>query len=422
MKLTEQEKALLAGSEGDAIRIATERMVDYAEALGVDTLLDAEVVSVGWPCRKPEILNAGQHFDTFEESLAYAALATEEKIDQYPAMRAKKVLTNNGGMTKEWLDYVGVDDPELYECVDELNEFYRTHGINNTCTCAPYLVGNVPQLGAHVVTGESSQVIFENSVLGARTNVEGDIAISCAAISGKIPNSGLHLADNRKGTHFVIVNKIPTTCFEWDIMGYWIGKHVKLGIPVIQIDIPSISFEQYKGFGASMTTAGQIDMFHIIGHTPEAPTYEAAFGGNQPQETFHYGQAEEDEIRKKLNWAEECKVDAVLLGCPHYSSFQVADVAKLVAGKKLQARLIVMTAPTTIIQAKVNGDFQKIEEAGGVLTACCAPMVAIWPEGIKVLATDSGKMAHYVPSTQPFDIHAGDMEQCVEAAINGYWK
>lgn len=420
MKLTEQEEQILAGAEGEARQIALKNMVEYAEALGADSLLDVDCVSIGFPARLPTSLNAGQEFDSFEDSLCYSALATDKKVS-FREMKAPKVVVNNASMTREWLDYLGVEDPALYACVEEMDRFYREHGANNTCTCAPYLLGNLPLKGAHIVTGESSQVIFENSVLGARTNCEGDIAISCAAIVGKIPNCGLHLDENRKGTHLVKVKKIPDTTFGWDLMGYWIGKHVKLGIPVLEIDIETIGVEQYKGLGAAMTTAGQIDMFHVIGHTPEAATREMAFSGNSPKEVLVYGEEQEAEIRKMLDWSEEKNVDLVLLGCPHYSSFQVQEVAKLLKNQKCTAKLVIMTAPATIAQARINGDAQIIEEAGGLLTASCPPMVAIWPRNLNVIATDSAKMAHYVPSTQPFKIHAGSMEACIDAAISGKW-
>lgn len=421
MRLTEQERLILSGAEGEARRIALQNMVDYAEALGADSLLDVDCASIGFPARYPVSLNAGQEFDTFEDMLSYAALATTEKVE-FRDMKAKRVVTNNGSVSREWLDYLGVTDKRLYDCVDEMERFYREHGVNNTCTCAPYLLGNVPTKGAHVVTGESSQVIFENSVLGAKTNCEGDIAISCAAIVGKIPNCGLHLDENRKGTHLIKVDKLPTDYFEWDLMGYWIGKHVKLGVPVLDMDIENITFDQYKGLGAAMTTSGQIDLYHVIGHTPEAATYEMAFGGHEPKEILHYGAAEEAEIRRRLDWAPaENAVDMVLLGCPHYSAFQVAEAARLLKGRSCKSRLVIMTAPATMEQARINGDAQVIQAAGGLLTSSCPPMVALWPENIKTLATDSAKMAHYVPSTQPFAIHAGTMSRCIEAAVTGTW-
>lgn len=420
MRLTEEEKKILDGSEGPARQLAMKNMVDYAEALGADSLLDVDNVSIGLYTRMPVELHANQHFKTYEEMCAYDYLVTDEAVP-LRELKAKRVATNNAGLTKDWLEYCGIDDPELHESVEELDHFLREHGANNTTTCAPYLLGYVPQKGAHIVSAESSQVIFENSVLGARTNCEGDVAMTGAAIVGKIPNCGLHLDENRRGTHLIKVEKNPTTPHEWDLMGFWIGKHVKVGIPVIQMDIPEISFDDYKGFGAAMTTAGQVDMFHVIGHTPEAPTYEAAFGGKEPREILTYGAAEEDEIRRELDWADENEVDFVLLGCPHYSAFQIADAARYLKGRKCKARLVIMAAPATQAQARINGDAQIIEEAGGLLTACCPPMVATWPKDIKVLATDSAKMAHYVPGMKPYGVHAGSAEHCLEAAVTGRW-
>lgn len=421
MKLTEQEKAILAGEEGRARQIALQNMVDYANALGAENLLDVDDVSIGLYSRLPETIHGGQHFETYEDMCSYDYLATDEKV-KFRELKARRTVTNNAGVTKEWLQYCGIQDQELYGCVDELDQFYRSHHANHTNTCAPYILGYVPQKGAHVVSAESSQVIFENSVLGARTNCEGDVAMTGAAIVGKIPNCGLHLDENRRGTHLVKVHKIPSSLFEWDLMGYWIGKHVKVGVPVIDIDIPSITFDSYKGFGAAMTTAGQVDLFHVIGHTPEAPNYEAAFGGNEPQAILHYGAAEEQEIIEELDWAREKEVDFVLLGCPHYSAFQIADAARFLNGRKCKARLVIMTAPATQAQARINGDAQIIEEAGGLLTACCPPMVATWPKDIRVLATDSAKMAHYVPGTRDYKIHAGSTRSCIEAAVTGIWQ
>ena len=66
-------------------------------------------------------------------------------------------------------------------------EAYREMGISTTCTCTPYLVGNVPTLGSHVAWSESSAVCYANSVLGARTNREGGPGALSAAICGITP-------------------------------------------------------------------------------------------------------------------------------------------------------------------------------------------------------------------------------------------
>ena len=50
-------------------------------------------------------------------------------------------------------------------------------------------------------------------------------------------------------------------------------------------------------------------------------------------------------------------------------------------------------------------------------------MVSMWPKGTSSIATDSGKMAHYSGANRnDLEIHLGDAEQCVRAAITGNWE
>ena len=55
---------------------------------------------------------------------------------------------------------------------NEIVDAYAELGISKTCTCTPYLVGNVPRFRDHVSWSESSAVAYVNSVIGARTNLK----------------------------------------------------------------------------------------------------------------------------------------------------------------------------------------------------------------------------------------------------------
>ena len=65
---------------------------------------------------------------------------------------------------------------------NQIVDAYGKLGISKTCTCTPYLVGNVPRFRDHVSWSESSAVAYVNSVIGARTNREGGPAALAAAI------------------------------------------------------------------------------------------------------------------------------------------------------------------------------------------------------------------------------------------------
>lgn len=422
MKLTESEQAILDGKEGLARQKAMELIVNYGIALGADRLLDTDNVLFTTRCPYPAADHADQEFETYEDMFAYANLDAGCRVD-VPCVKAGHCSNHATNPSKEYLDYLGINDEKMRHGIDITNAWLKEHGISNLLTCTPHLSGHLAAKGEHIVCGESAAVIFLNSVLGARTNVEGDLVGGAASLIGKIPNSGLHLDENRKGTHLIIVDKVPKGTHEWDLMGYYIGKRIQSGVPVLQIDIPYIDVDWHKSFGAALCTSGACDLYHIIGHTPEAATYELAFGGNKPKEIIHYGAEEEEIARQKLDWATSSDVDLVLLGCPFLSQFQLRKLASMLEGKTCKIKLIVMTAWSVRDQAARNGDIEKIEKAGGfILTDACPPMLKMWPDNIKVLATDSGKMAHYVPSTRSdMQIHMGSMERCIQAALTGKW-
>ena len=69
-------------------------------------------------------------------------------------------------------------------------EYNARHGLHLMNTCTPYQVGNVPVKGEICVWMESSAVVYINSVLGARSNVEGRESTAAAMLTGKIPHWG----------------------------------------------------------------------------------------------------------------------------------------------------------------------------------------------------------------------------------------
>lgn len=389
-------------------------MVDYCEALGADRLVEVTDVQLGILSLKANEVE-GMDFKTMEELFSWVYLASEKPVREYPRAGVCRCCSLAGRASKEYLEWIGCEDPEEYNALDRAHEFTEKLGVEELLTCAPNIVGQMPSKGEHTVTGESSVVVFQNSVLGARTNCEGLITSGCAALVGRIPNIGMHLDENRLGTHLVKVEEIPEELYEWDLLGYWIGANVHTGVPVLDIDIPYISLDAHKSMGAAVCTSGLVDMYHVIGLTPEAQTMKLAFGKNTPETVLHYGMEEKEETLRKLDYAKEDDVDFIILGCPHYSLNQLNELAALLDGRKCRSRLLILAAPMLIEQAEKSGTAQIIRESGAFLNgAYCPPGVALYPENMRIVATDSAKMAHYLPSKRPdVQIHMGSMEDCV---------
>jgi predicted aconitase len=76
-------------------------------------------------------------------------------------------------------------------------EAFSRMGAVTTCTCTPYLAGNLPRFGEHLAWAESSAVCFANSVMGARSNREGGPSALAAALTGRTPAYGMHLDERR---------------------------------------------------------------------------------------------------------------------------------------------------------------------------------------------------------------------------------
>src|SRR5690606_9305690 len=127
---------------------------------------------------------------------------------------------------------------------------------------------------------ESSAVIYCNSVLGARTNVEGKESTGAAALTGRIPYWGLHLAENRYADRLIQVATDVDDMAEWGVLGYFTGFEVEEDKPAFRGLTRQPDLMKLKHFGAAAASSGGVEMYHMPGITPEAPTLEAAFGPN----------------------------------------------------------------------------------------------------------------------------------------------
>ena len=106
--------------------------------------------------------------------------------------------------------------------------------------------------------------------------------------------------------------------------------------PVITGDLGRPDLTDLKHLGAAAATSGGVELYHIPGLTPEAPTTQAAFGTPKLPEPAVYGLAQRQAVYDTLN-AQGTSPDAdfVLLGCPHASVDQVRRAAAALDGRRL---------------------------------------------------------------------------------------
>jgi predicted aconitase len=424
MILADDEKAMLDGSGGIAKQRAMELLVRYAQALGAERFVDTTNIA-GVPGSSTLFLQ-----DYFEEHAgdgSFEAVFSLYDLDAAEVMPVPKSGGNcchlQGGLDLEHWAELGMSREAMeHQRADEAA--LERHGIRIMKTCTPYLAGNLPVRGEHCAWMESSAVVYCNSVIGARTNTEGRESTSAAMLTGKIPDWGFHRDQYRHATHLIQVEAPVETVMDWGMLGYFIGAAVEENIPVLSGAIRQADPLRHKHFGAAASSSGGVEMYHIVGVTPEAPDLEAALGSRKPLATIHYGAEERRRIYETLNAnGHDPKVDYVMLGCPHASIDQFRDVARLLDGKKIRTQLWMFTSRAVKTVADISGFTKRIEDAGGVvMTDTCSAIARAVPPGTKVVALDSAKQTHYLPAMVGVEAWFGTTEDCINAALTGRWN
>jgi predicted aconitase len=398
MQLTKQEQRMLNGEEGYAVRKSMEILVALGDIFGAEKLIKVGSVQVAGVSYH-NLGDAGLEF--------LNELAKDGKV---------KVLTtlNPAGMDLENWRALGISE-DFADKQNQVIEAFERMGILISCTCTPYLIGNLPRYGEHIAWSESSAVTFANSVLGAKTNREGGPSALAAAFVGKTPCYGLHLDENRIPDVQVQVNAEVSKLSDWGALGYAVGKKAENKIPYIT-GIKEAEVDELKSFCASVVTYGAKPLFYMKGITPALETVQP------PKDTVTIESADIKDAYDNIN-DQVSDIDFVCVGCPHCSIKEIAQIAELVEGKKVAAgtELWVATSRTAKQLADKRGYTQVIEAAGGKFACDTCMAVAPLKGRFKALATTSAKGCFYSRQNL-MKTKMGSLQECIEAAVSGKWN
>lgn len=390
---------MLAGEFGPGVKRAMEIIVALGKIYGAQELVAVQSVQVAGVSYK----NLG---DTGLEFL-------QEWAEQGARVRVPTTLNPAGMDLNHWRE-LGIS-AEFAHKQTAVIEAFKAMGIVPSCSCTPYLTGNLPTFGQHIAWSESSAVSFANSVLGARTNREGGPSALAAAITGRTARYGLHLDGNRRATHIIEVHCPVTSEADFGALGYLVGKRVKNGVPYFR-GLEDSGQDGLKALGAAMAASGAVALYHVEGVTPEARARDV---GAAEAETIIVDSL--DEGYAALNSPVD-EIDLVSIGCPHASLAEIEDIARWLEGKRVKARLWITTAREIKERAQEKGLVELIEAAGGrVVADTCLVVAPIEELGLRSLATNSAKAAFYAPTHSGLAVRFGRLEQCLEAAMTGRW-
>jgi predicted aconitase len=317
-------------------------------------------------------------------------------------------------------------DPARAAMARRLMAAYEALGCTPSWTCAPYQAGHRPRQGEHVAWGESNAVVFCNSVLGARTNRLGDFLDICAALCARAPYTGLHRDEARRARILVDASglspRLVATEAFYPVLGAWLGAEVGAEVAVIAGLPRDIPEDRLKALGAAAASAGAVGLFHILGVTPEAPDLAAATGGAEPERCILLTAAMIRQARDRLSTAAAGaeRIDAVAVGSPHFSEAEFAELAALLAGRRLAVPFYACTGRGVLARLENSGMLAALTASGvEIVTDTCVVVAPILPASGGVLMTNSGKFAHYAPPNTGFATIYGSLADCVASALEG---
>lgn len=371
MYLTREQEKMLNGEYGWATAKAIELIIRVGEALGADRLIQVKHAHVSGVSYS----NIGKY-------------GLEFIVDFYKrGGRARVYTTINPGC----IDYSGfstiIDNKYMSE-QKVIDDALIGMGFKPVFTCIPYYY-RPPVQGEHLAWGESSAVIYANSIYGALTNREGGPIALAASITGYTYNAGLHLLENRVGRIIVKLDPVVKNT-PMGAIGLFIGDVVKK-TPVLH-GLENIDFSELKILLASMAASGSHALAIIPGITPEN-TYRV--------EVEEELTIEKQDLEKYMGESLDLRhksTSSVLgyLGCPHLHPLELLQIVELIRkyGRVRRGSLL-LTLPPEYLD-KYSFLINELRARGVDIAAGTCPVVSVFKKKYDYVLTNSGKAAFYL--------------------------
>ena len=408
MNLTQTDREIIDGRHGRAAADAIGLVLKFAEAVGAWQLLDC----------------ASAHVD----GCLYHGQASLDFVERFVTLegRVRVPTTLNVGSVDLIHPELFIGDDALGAAGKRLMEAHVELGCTPSFTCAPYQTLLRPRFGDQLAWAESNAIVFANSVIGARTNRYGDFIDLACALTGRVPDYGLHRSENRRAGVVVEIHGFDDAGADAAgglavAAGLFIGKHCGETIAAITGLPGSTSEDDLKALGAAAASSGSVAMFHAIGLTPEAPDLKTATGGLNVPVVARLGPVEIAEILATLNTVPDgSALTAVALGTPHFSLTEFDRLMPMLDLAPFAVPVYVNTGRHEWDQLTADGRAAQLAEAGvTVVVDTCTYVTAIIRDLSGAVMTNSGKWAYYAPGNLGVDAAFGTLADTILSARAG---
>ena len=409
LTLTDEEQGFLDGRAGEAVATAMRMVVALARMVGAERLLPVTRAHID------SCLYHGRAGLDFAQALA----------DAGGQVRVPTTL-NVSSLDLRHPDRVRLAGEERAAAA-ALMDAYVAMGCRPTWTCAPYQLDDRPEFGEQVAWAESNAIVFANSMLGARTERYGDFIDICAALTGRVPDAGLHRDEARRGRVLFDVSGLPGALLAehvvFPLVGHVVGAMTGTRVPVIDGLLPTATEDDGKALGAAAASSGGVAMFHAVGITPEAPSRDAAFHGQPPEEVVTVTTAMLREARAELTTTDTTELAGVSVGTPHFSVAEFARLHSLFRSHGAPSRVPfhVNTGRDVWDEVGRRGWQEELLVAGVVpVTDTCTYITPVLDSDRPgAVMTDSAKWAYYAPGNIGVDAVFASLPECVASAVGG---
>jgi predicted aconitase len=412
VRLTDEERAMLAGEFGRARQWALKHQVE------VGAFFDAaDFVPVGQA-----------HVMADTESLGEEGVRWLEELAALPAGECRvrvPTITDPRGVDFSTYKRLGQTDA-MADIEARAIRAFEALGVLMTNTCINYQTVLPPVRGEHLAMGDTGVVIYSNSVMGARSNFEGGPSALAAGLTGRTPRYGYHLDRHRAGTRLFEIARQPQDLADWGALGGIVGRATNSywEVPVIDGIARAPNSDELKHFGAALASFGSVALYHMPSVTPEAPTLPDAFGGQPVPSAATISDADFQSFYQGYA-APGDAVDVVVFGAPQLSLLEIDKLARLLDGRQVNGTttLIVTTSPEIKFAADRMGLTNRIEEAGGIVAAgiCFYQSYAremAEANGWQRLVTNSAKLVNIIAG-YGYKPTLASTERCIDYAVAG---
>ena len=382
MYLTDEQQAILNGSNGETMAKVMKTLVMYGDAFGADKMVPVTseynhlVTSFGLKMMKPV-------FELMQQ-LIDAGAVSNQKFSVDPRPVDKNVPANL--LQKLVFNKFMYSTQEYYE--GQLEQLGLMDRDAFTCACYLDQVGNKPKKGEILSWAESSAVVYANSVLGARCNRNSGIMDIMGSIVGFVPNFGLLTDEGRKATWIIQVKTSRKP--EAQLLGSAIGMKVMEDVPYITGMEPWLGTElteevcaYLKDFGAATASNGAVGLYHIENLTPEAKELGNSLVAEDAK-VYVIDDAELARVQAEypVMWKKpDAKPKLCFVGCPHMSLQQLKDwTVRVENGLKASGNTKVLIPTVFTTAPAVKKEFEKTEyasrlKATGVILSYICPLM-----------------------------------------------